>query len=184
MTVISYHQVNKNKKNHWWIAYCIINDSFEHLVHCMPQRIWQHPPHRRKKEIRQWQFNKILGVITTSFFSQGTAYSQLCLTCHTATGNHMPHRITQCYLPLDRGDIPVEVYLCDVTLPSWHFTAVCVCVRTKTTVRRKCSGVKVRKRSSGSFGTGRRPSILTRKVSQWIRLKSFDYSELTTFCLV
>jgi len=31
------------------------------------------------------------------------------LTCHTATGTHMPYRITQtpqCYLPPDRGDIP------------------------------------------------------------------------------
>ena len=29
------------------------------------------------------------------------------LTCHTATGTHMPYRITQCYLPRGRGDIPV-----------------------------------------------------------------------------
>ena len=28
------------------------------------------------------------------------------LTCHTATGTHMPYRITQCYLPPDRGNIP------------------------------------------------------------------------------
>ena len=28
------------------------------------------------------------------------------LTCHTATGTHVPYRITQCYLPADRGDIP------------------------------------------------------------------------------
>jgi len=28
------------------------------------------------------------------------------LTCHTAMGTHMPYRITQCYLPPDRGDIP------------------------------------------------------------------------------
>ena len=28
------------------------------------------------------------------------------LTCHTATGTHMPYRITQCYLPPDRVDIP------------------------------------------------------------------------------
>jgi len=27
-------------------------------------------------------------------------------TCHTTTGTHMPYRITQCYLPPDRGDIP------------------------------------------------------------------------------
>ena len=27
-------------------------------------------------------------------------------SCHTATGTHMPHGITQCYLPLGRGDIP------------------------------------------------------------------------------
>ena len=26
--------------------------------------------------------------------------------CHTATGTHMPRRITQCYLPPGRGDIP------------------------------------------------------------------------------
>ena len=26
--------------------------------------------------------------------------------CHTATGTHMLHGITQCYLPPDRGDIP------------------------------------------------------------------------------
>ena len=25
------------------------------------------------------------------------------LTCHTATGTHMPYRITQCYLLPDRG---------------------------------------------------------------------------------
>jgi len=28
------------------------------------------------------------------------------LTCLTATGTHMPYRITQCYLPSGRGDIP------------------------------------------------------------------------------
>jgi len=28
------------------------------------------------------------------------------LTCHTATRTHMPYRITQRYLPPDRGDIP------------------------------------------------------------------------------
>jgi len=28
------------------------------------------------------------------------------LTCHTATVTHMAYRITQCYLPPDRGDIP------------------------------------------------------------------------------
>jgi len=26
--------------------------------------------------------------------------------CHTATETHMPHGITQCYLPPGRGDIP------------------------------------------------------------------------------
>jgi len=29
------------------------------------------------------------------------------LTCHTATGTHVPYRITQCYLPPGRGDIRV-----------------------------------------------------------------------------
>jgi len=28
------------------------------------------------------------------------------LTCHTAAGTHMPHGITQCYLPPGRSDIP------------------------------------------------------------------------------
>ena len=28
------------------------------------------------------------------------------LTCLTTTGTHMPYRITQCYLPPNRGDIP------------------------------------------------------------------------------
>jgi len=28
--------------------------------------------------------------------------------CYTATGTHMPHGITQCYLPLGRGDIPAH----------------------------------------------------------------------------
>ena len=36
------------------------------------------------------------------------------LTCHTATGIHMPYRIAQCYLPPDRGDIsaftPAEIF--------------------------------------------------------------------------
>ena len=29
--------------------------------------------------------------------------------CHTATETHMPHGITQCYLPPGRGDIPALV---------------------------------------------------------------------------
>ena len=28
---------------------------------------------------------------------------------HTATGNHMPYGITQCYLPPGSGDFPAEV---------------------------------------------------------------------------
>jgi len=28
------------------------------------------------------------------------------LICHTATGTHMPYRITKCYLSPGRGDIP------------------------------------------------------------------------------
>ena len=31
------------------------------------------------------------------------------LTCHTSTGTHVPYRITECYLPPDRGDIPACV---------------------------------------------------------------------------
>ena len=34
------------------------------------------------------------------------AYSSLCYKHHTATGTHMPHGITQYYLPPGRGDIP------------------------------------------------------------------------------
>ena len=31
------------------------------------------------------------------------------LTCHTATGTHMLYRITQCYLPPGKADIPTLV---------------------------------------------------------------------------
>ena len=31
---------------------------------------------------------------------------QQLATSHTATGTHVPHGITQCYLPRGRGDIP------------------------------------------------------------------------------
>jgi len=31
------------------------------------------------------------------------------LTCHTATGTHMPYGKTQCYLPPGRGDIPALI---------------------------------------------------------------------------
>jgi len=31
------------------------------------------------------------------------------LTCHTATGTHVPYMITQCYLPPDRGDVPAFI---------------------------------------------------------------------------
>jgi len=34
------------------------------------------------------------------------AYSSLCYKHHTATGTHVPHGITQCYLPPGKGDIP------------------------------------------------------------------------------
>ena len=33
------------------------------------------------------------------------------LTCHTATGTHMPCGITRCHLPLDRADTPASVSL-------------------------------------------------------------------------
>ena len=33
-------------------------------------------------------------------------YNKCSQGCHTATGTHMPHGITQCYLPPGRGDIP------------------------------------------------------------------------------
>jgi len=36
-----------------------------------------------------------------------TDIANCSLTCHTATGTHMPHGLTQCYLPPGRGDIPV-----------------------------------------------------------------------------
>ena len=31
------------------------------------------------------------------------------LTSYTATETHMPYRITQCYLPPDKGDIPAFI---------------------------------------------------------------------------
>jgi len=41
--------------------------------------------------------------VTNKYKQQAYSSSQ---GCHTATGFHMPHRITQCYLPPGRGDIP------------------------------------------------------------------------------
>ena len=39
------------------------------------------------------------------------------LTCHTATETHMPYRVTQCYLPPDRGDIPAFTLVLDYATP-------------------------------------------------------------------
>jgi len=55
-----------------------------------------------------------------------TVYS-LSLTCHTATGIHMPYRITRCYLPPDRGVMesghPAVLSACTV---SWVAVSVFV----------------------------------------------------------
>jgi len=45
-------------------------------------------------------------VCMSSFGVKYTDIAVRSLTCRTATGTHMPYRITQCYLPPDRGDIP------------------------------------------------------------------------------
>jgi len=46
-----------------------------------------------------------------------------CLTYHTAIGIHMPYRITQFYLPADRGDIPAFTPAdARLSWPSWLVT--------------------------------------------------------------
>jgi len=40
---------------------------------------------------------------------------------HTATGNHMPYEITQCYLPPGRGDFPGEIRPSAETPSSVHW---------------------------------------------------------------
>ena len=71
------------------------------------------------------------------------------LTCHTATGIHMPYSITQCYLPPDRGDIPAftpaKVRLSDpggmqgwVDLVGLRYVYVHVCVRERYVYVRVC----------------------------------------------
>ena len=56
--------------------------------------------------------------------------------CHTATGTHMPHGITQCYLPPGRGDIPIvrgkrlcngRVSVCPSVCHSRKSTAAATC---------------------------------------------------------
>jgi len=46
------------------------------------------------------------GVVGLQYSLVYTDIAVHSLTCHTATGIHMPYRITQCYPPPDRGDIP------------------------------------------------------------------------------
>jgi len=45
----------------------------------------------------------------------------VCINTYTATGNHLPYGITQCYLPPGRGDFPAKallqhqaIYLCQM----------------------------------------------------------------------
>ena len=48
-------------------------------------------------------------VISVSTFSRGrlvAIHTVRSLACHTATGTHIAYKITQCYLPPDRCDIP------------------------------------------------------------------------------
>jgi len=54
--------------------------------------------------------------------------------CHTATGTHMPHGITQCYLPPGRGDIPA---LEDRTCSSQDMVATDKHTHTQTRTHRQ-----------------------------------------------
>jgi len=58
---------------------------------------------KRNKEAN----NKVNRYTNNLYSKEGKeAYSSLCYKHHTATGTHMPHGITQYYLPPGRGDIP------------------------------------------------------------------------------
>jgi len=68
------------------------------------------------------------------------------LTCHNAAGTHMPYRITQCYLPPDRGDIPplLNRSWCSIkrprgdarlSWPSWLVTYIHTYIHTYTYIQ-------------------------------------------------
>jgi len=40
----------------------------------------------------------------------------VCINTYTATGNHLPYGITQCYLPSGRGDFPLHTTPHDATV--------------------------------------------------------------------
>ena len=70
---------------------------------------WTHPsPYPKQHRDRSIHFCRAHGYCTASAISK-VKYTDIAvrsLTCHTTTGTHTPYRITQCYLPPDRGDIP------------------------------------------------------------------------------
>ena len=92
------------------------------------------------------------GVAKWCIYQWQTARLVSSQTCHTATGTHMPHGITQCHLPPGRGDIPAFMACMQTTeehstpgrgdIPAFtacmqtteeHSTYKCVCVRDRWT---------------------------------------------------
>jgi len=69
-------------------------------------------PRQPRADHKIWPKGTETGVRSCKFFTHWpqskvkyTDIAVRCLTCHTATGTHMPYRMTQCYLPPGRGDI-------------------------------------------------------------------------------
>ena len=73
------------------------------------------PAHSRQRPLlhsatllRRLRFTAIQWLTPAQYLLRQQVYSSL-QSCHTATKTHMPHGITQCYLPSGRGDIPALI---------------------------------------------------------------------------
>ena len=76
---------------------------------------WANPSSYLKRDLDRFSHFVGLTVVTDRQTDRQTdtqttlQLSNKCIAVHkvaTATGTHMPHGITQCYLPPGRGDIP------------------------------------------------------------------------------
>jgi len=107
---------------------CIKIKTFEHYRHticaaidihvvylfCKTATQIQHCILQNGKQLQTliWSRNKLWVMVKLwSYDCDNWSVSNKCIRsssqgCHTVTGTHMPHGITQCYLPPSRGDIP------------------------------------------------------------------------------
>jgi len=65
---------------------------------------------RRRSTVNDWLLLVMTAAAAAASHKSKVKYADIAvrsLTCHTATGTHVPYGIRQCYLPLDRADVPV-----------------------------------------------------------------------------